>query len=119
LNKSLYVLVVEKAGAKLFKSATPQGPLSLVYHQVLFGDQLLARAGADDELVRGLCRLLRADRQLGKYGQLVMIGSDSVLAALRRQYDGDWDDVSLGYIAGLPARYTDEDLAAYVHQVLE
>jgi hypothetical protein len=108
------VLVVDKTWAKLYRSAIPPAELTLVYHQALFG----GRPPDDEDLARGLCRLLRADRQTGKYTQLVMLASREMLAALRRQYDGDWENVLAGRIEDLPARYGSEDLEVYVRHVL-
>jgi hypothetical protein len=116
--KPLYVLLVDKAWAKLYKADLPPTQLALVYHQALFGGRVPA-ADADEDLARSLCRLLRADRQTGKFKHLVMLASTEMLAALRRQYDGDWDQVTAGRIENLPSRHTDEDLVAYVHHLLE
>jgi hypothetical protein len=117
LMQTLYVLVVDKAWARLYRTATPPQQLTLVYHQALFGDRG-AGDGTDDELARSLCRLLRADRHGGKYDMLIMLASADMRAALRRQYDGDWSDVVCGRIEDLPARYTDEQLAAYLRSLL-
>ncbi|HEY0963415.1 MAG TPA: hypothetical protein VGE69_13775 [Pseudomonadales bacterium] len=112
----LYLLVVDKAWAKLYKTAHVAQPLALVYHQALFGG---AQAdAADDDLARSLCRLLRADRLTGKYGRLVMLASPRMLAALQRQYDGDWAVVITGRIGDLPMRYTDEDLGGWLQRHL-
>jgi hypothetical protein len=113
---NLYVLVVDKAWAKLYKSDASPAPLKLVYHQALFGRNA-AGDDADEELARSLCRLLRADRQGGKFERLVMLASGNMLDALRRQYDGEWRDVTVGRIEDLPARYTDEDVGAYVRHL--
>lgn len=113
----LYVLVVDKAWAKLYKSSAPQAPLTLVYHQALFGGRP-ASDGADDELARNLCRLLRADRQTGKFERLVMLASADMLDALRRQYDGEWRNVTVGRIEDLPPRYSEEDLSTYLGHLL-
>jgi hypothetical protein len=115
--KNLYVLVVDKAWAKLYKAERAAAPLTLVYHQALFGGHQNSD-NAEEELARSLCRLLRADRLTGKYGRLVLIASDTMLAALRLQYDGEWRDVAMGRLADLPARYTDEDLCNQVSHVL-
>jgi hypothetical protein len=114
---SLYVLLVDKAWAKLFKTGTPPSQLTLVYHQALFGAGA-NEATVDDELARGLCRLLRADRQTGKFDRIVMLASGNMLEALRRQYDGDWHHVTVGRIEALPARYTDDDVAEHVRYLL-
>jgi hypothetical protein len=114
---NLYMLVVDKAWAKLYKASSAQAPLTLVYHQALFGGRL-AGGGADDELARSLCRLLRADRQTRKFDRLVMLASGDMLDALRRQYDGEWRNVTVGRIEDLPARYNDEDLGAYLARLL-
>lgn len=113
---ALYLLVVDKAWAKLYRTATASQPLALVYHQALFGGGRPDAAAAQDELARSLCRLLRADRLTGKYTRLVMLASPAMLAALRRQYDGDWNGVVTGSIEELPARYTDEDLGAWLQR---
>lgn len=110
------MLVVDKAWAKLYKTAQATQPLSLVYHQALFGSAHADASHADDDLARSLCRLLRADRLTGKYDRIVMLASPRMLAALQRQYDGDWKHVVTGNIGDLPARYTDEDLAAWLQQ---
>ncbi len=113
--QNLYVLVVDKAWAKLYRMAIPPGGLKLVYHQALFGG---SAGGADEELARSLCRLLRADRQTGKYERLAMLASPDMLDALRRQYDGEWRDVIVGRIEDLPLRYADEDIGVRVRQLL-
>lgn len=113
--ENLYLLVVDKAWAKLYRATAPPAGLKLVYHQALFGG---SAGGADEELARSLCRLLRADRQTGKYERLVMLASHDMLEALRRQYDGEWRDVIVGRIEDLPARYSDEDVGAHVRQLL-
>lgn len=111
---NLYVLVVDKAWAKLYRTGTAPEPLKLVYHHALFG----APSGADDELARSLCRLLRADRQTGKYERLAMLASSDMLDALRRQYDGEWRDVIVGRIEDLPVGYGDADVGAAVRHLL-
>ncbi len=117
MNKTLYVLVVDKAWAKLYKAAYPPEQLTLVYHQALFSGRPASPA-EDVEVARGLCRLLRADRQTGKFRQLVMLASDGMLAALRSQYDGEWQDVTVGRIEDLRGRHTDEDLVAHLRRLL-
>lgn len=112
--ENFYVLVVDKAWAKLYRTGAASEPLKLVYHQALFGE----RTGADDELARSLCRLLRADRLTGKYRRLAMLASSEMLDALRRQYDGEWRDVIVGRIEDLPVRYTDNDVGACVTRML-
>jgi hypothetical protein len=114
---TLYVLVVDKAWAKLYKTSPDPTALALVYHQALFGARTLDQQ-ADDELARSLCRLLRADRQSGKFQHVVMLASGNMLDALRRQYDGEWRDVTVGRIEDLPARYTDEDIVLHLHHLL-
>lgn len=114
---TLYVLVVDKAWAKLYKATTEPGALTLIYHQALFGARTLDDK-ADEELARSLCRLLRADRQSAKFERLVMLASGNMLDALRRQYDGEWRDVVVGRIEDIPARYTDEDVATHVRHLL-
>ncbi|MGV3593399.1 MAG: host attachment protein [Gammaproteobacteria bacterium] len=116
--KALYLLVVDKAWAKLYKTAHAAQPLALVYHQALFGSAQTDTAEADEDLARSLCRLLRGDRLSGRYGQLVLLASPRMLAALHRQYDGDWANVVTGQIADLPARYTDEDLGGWLQRRL-
>lgn len=116
--KPLYVLVVDKAWAKLYKADLPPTQVQLVYHQALFGGRAPA-AEANDEQARGLCRLLRADRQAGKFQHLVMLASADMLAALHRQYDGEWSDVTTGRIENLPARHSNLDLVSYVHHLLD
>ena len=96
---TLYVLVVDKAWAKLYRAGMPSSPLKLVYHQALFGRNA---DGVDEELARSLCRLLRADRLAGKFEHLVMLASGTMLEALRRQYDGQWADVTAGRLEDLP-----------------
>jgi len=113
---SLYMLVVDKAWAKRYRTAQATQPLSLVYHQALFGSASADAATADEELARSLCRLLRADRLMGKYDRIVMLASPRMLAALQRQYDGGWKHVITGNIGDLPARYTDGDLSAWLQQ---
>lgn len=113
----LYMLVVDKAWAKLYRTAQVTRPLSLVYHQALFGSASADAATADEELARSLCRLLRADRLTGKYGRIVMLASPRMLMALQRQYDGEWKHVVTGNIGDLPARYTDDDLGAWLQQL--
>lgn len=115
---SLYVLVVDKAWAKLYRATQPPSALTLVYHQALFGGRP-ADDGANDELARSLCRLLRADRQSGKFDRLVMLASRGMLEALQRQYDGEWADVTLGRIDNLPARYSDEDVRTLALHLLQ
>jgi hypothetical protein len=117
LNNTLYVLVVDKAWAKLYKAAYPPEQLSLVYHQALFGGRLPG-AAADAEVARSLCRLLRADRQLGKFQQLVMLASEGMLSALRREYDGEWHDVTVGRVEELAGRFTHDDIAAHLRRLL-
>ena len=114
--KVVYVLVVDKAWAKLYKTGLPPAQLKLVYHQALFGGNA-AGDDADEELARGLCRHLRADRLGGKFERLVMLASGNMLDALRRQYDGNWRDVTVGRIEDLPARYADEDVGGYVRHL--
>ena len=114
----LYVLVVDKAWAKLYRTdAPPPAPLQLLYHQASFGGTVPG-SNTDEELARGLCRLLRADRLSHKFQNLVMLASDNMLEALRRQYDGDWGDVTVGRVEDLPARYTDEDIGEHVRKLL-
>lgn len=110
------MLVVDKAWAKLYKTAQATQPLSLVYHQALFGSAHADASHADDDLARSLCRLLRADRLTGKYDRIVMLASPRMLEALHRQYDGDWKHVVTGNIGDLPARYTDEDLGVWLQE---
>lgn len=114
---TVYVLVVDKAWAKLYKTGFPLPAMTLLYHQALFGGRP-AGESADEELARSLCRILRADRQSGKFGTLVMLASPAMLAALHRQYDCDWSDVVSAGIELLPARYTDEDVGAHVVRLL-
>jgi hypothetical protein len=115
--KSLYLLIVDKAWAKLYKTTSPADHLTLVYHQALFVGRPGSENG-DEELAKSLCRLLRADRQMGKFGKLVMLASSNMLAALCGQYDGDWDDVVVGLVDDLPARYIDEDLDRRLRHLL-
>lgn len=114
--KPVYLLIVDKAWAKLYKSAPLSKALALVYHQALFGGGRTDDAAANDELARSLCRLLRADRLNGKFERLVMIAAPPMLAALRKQYDGDWNAVTTGRIDELPVRYTDDDIAAWLRR---
>ncbi|MDY6983348.1 MAG: hypothetical protein SV422_09680 [Pseudomonadota bacterium] len=116
--KPIYLLLVDKAWARLYRSVAAGGPLVLAYHQALFGAARADDAAAQNEIARGLCRLLRADRLTGKYDRLVMLASPAMIAALRRQYDGDWNAVDVGSIDELPARYTDEDLAMWLQRRL-
>jgi hypothetical protein len=113
--QTLYVLVVDKAWAKLYRTGTQALNLGLVYHQALFG---AADASSGEELARSLCRLLRADRQARKFDRLVMLASTPMLAALRRQYDGNWTDVLTGGIEDLPPRYTTGDIEHCVQYVM-
>lgn len=113
---ALYLLVVDKAWAKLYKTAHAAQPLALIYHQALFGGAHAHAANADEELARSLCRLLRADRLTGKYTRIVMLASPRMLEALHRQYDGGWTHVVTGHIADLPAHYTEEDLGVWLQQ---
>lgn len=113
--QTFYVLVVDKAWAKLYKTDTPPLDLTLIYHQALFG---AADANSGEELARSLCRLLRADRQTGKFHMLAMLASESMLAALRRQYDGDWNQVLPGRIEDLPPRYTTDDIELYLRHLM-
>lgn len=115
---TLYVLVVDKAWAKLYRTGPPPSPLKLVYHQALFGRSADGN-GVDDELARSLCRLLRTDRQAGKFQHLIMLASGNMLEALHRQYDGEWSAVTVGRLEDLPPRYTDEDIGVYLHDLLE
>lgn len=115
--KSLYVLVVDKSWAKLYKADDPPVHLTLVYHQALFGGRA-AGENVDGELATSLCRILRADRQSGKFGQLAMLASVDMLAALRLQFAGDWDDVVVGRIEDLPSRYTGKELSAHLCELL-
>lgn len=114
---AIYLLVVDKAWAKLYKAAGPQAPMTLVYHQALFGGRA-DPGSADEELARSLCRLLRADRLGGKYERLVMLASDAMLAALQRQYDGEWNAVLPCRLDELPRRYSDADLEAWFHDCM-
>ena len=115
--KDLYVLVIDKAWAKLFKSSRSSTQLPLIYHQALFGRRVDSES-VNEELARSLCRLLRADRQTGKFTRLVMMASGPMLAELRRRYDGEWEEITLGRIEQLPARPTDEDVQAYAGHLL-
>lgn len=115
---AFYLLVVDKAWAKLYRTAHASQPLALVYHQALFGGARADDPAAQDELARSLCRLLRADRLTGKYTRLVMLANPTMLGALHRQYDGDWNGVITGSIDQLPAHYTDTDLEAWLQQHL-
>ena len=114
--ESLYVLVVARAWARLYRSQLPPDHLTLVYHQARFGGD--GSPADDEELARSLCRLLRADRQTGKFTRLVMMASGPMLAELRRRYDGEWEEITLGRIEQLPARPTDEDVQAYAGHLL-
>jgi hypothetical protein len=113
--QTFYVLVVDKAWAKLYRTDTPPLGLTLAYHQALFG---AADKNANEELARSLCRLLRADRQAGKFDKLVMLASPDTLVALRRQYDGDWHAVLPGNIEDLPQRYTTDDIELSVRSLM-
>jgi hypothetical protein len=117
MKQLLYVLVVDKAWAKLYKAGFPPLQLTLVYHHALFGGWSIAEQG-EDELASNLCRILRADRQSGKFRQLVMLASDDMLAALHRQYDGDWNEVTVGGLKDLPPHYTDADLGVCVARLI-
>ncbi|MEY4642896.1 MAG: hypothetical protein RLZZ227_2890 [Pseudomonadota bacterium] len=115
--KSTYVLIVDKAWAKLYKTGVSPTALALVYHQALFGGRPVT-SDADAELARSLCRILRADRQMGKYTQIIMIASAAMLTALCRQYDGDAREVITGRIEDLPAKYGDADVLERVNRLL-
>jgi hypothetical protein len=113
--QTFYVLVVDKAWAKLYKTDTPPLDLTLVYHQACFG---AADQDTNEELARSLCRLLRADRQTGKFDKLVMLASSAMLVALRRHYDGEWNAVLPGNIEDLPQRYSTEDIELYLRSLM-
>jgi hypothetical protein len=115
--QTLYVLVVDKSWAKLYRTDESSLHLTLTYHLALFGGRM-ADDSADEELARSLCRLLRADRLSGKFDRLVMLASPNMLAALRRQYDGDWDKVLPVRIEVLPPRYSGDDIELHVRHLL-
>jgi hypothetical protein len=118
LSQSLYILVVDQVRARLYMAANASGKLVLVYHQARFGARPVSITD-DDELARSLCRMLRTERKLGNYLQLVIVGCDGMLSALHRQYDGDWRNVIPADLARLPAQYSEGDLEAYVRHLLE
>ncbi len=117
MQKLLYILVVDKTWAKLYSTTYPPAKPTLVFHHALFGWTSFGE-GTDDELAMSMCRMLRADRQSGKFQHLVMIASEGMLAALRRHYDGNWHDVTVGGVEDLPPHNSDRELALYVEHLM-
>ena len=114
---TLYVLVADKAAAKLYKTGCPPAAMTLLYQQRNFGGGG-SDAGADAEFAKSLCKVLKADHQAGKYDKLAVITCGAMLAAIRKQLDSESGGFMLAKVVEFPTQLAEQDLIAQLRGML-
>jgi protein required for attachment to host cells len=132
--KTLYVLVADKAWAKLYKSSCPPEQLTLIYHQRNLPSQAFekhdthnsaeqdennALLAEEEDFARSLCKVLKVDCQAGKFDGLVVISSGEFLAMIYEHLGKECRERLVGGIVQVPGLLSEQNLMANVRSLVE
>jgi hypothetical protein len=107
----IYLLVCDSVRAKIYRTVSPPGELTLIYQQVNFGGQVA-------DFAMSLCKQVRADRRAGKFVRLALMASSELLAAIDSHMDGDCRRSVVGTAILDAGQHTSQELLARLSNML-
>lgn len=125
LMKTFYLLVADKAWAKLYRSDYPPEKLTLIYHQRNLTSQTpqahesrssearqenYSPGTEEEDFAKSLCKMLKLDFQAGRFDGLVVLSSADFLALIQSHLDDRCRRLMLGGIVLAPGLLTEHDL---------